>query len=956
MEATNIQTNQQQQRVSSAHDILHQARRHPLDPVFSPKVVAVIGATESRGSVGRTVFQNLGRGGFEGTVYPVNPKRSSVLCVKAYPSIAAIPEKVDLAVITTPAASVPGLIRECAEAGVPGAVIISAGFKETGPRGAELERQVLAEAHKGKMRIVGPNCLGVMVPQIGLNATFASTIAKPGSVAFLSQSGALCTAILDWSLRENVGFSAFVSIGSMLDVNWGDLIYYLGDDPKTKSIVIYMESIGDARSFLSAAREVALTKPIIVIKVGRTEAAAKAAASHTGSLTGSDEVLHAAFRRVGVLRVETIAELFHMADVLAKQPKPKGPRLAIVTNAGGPGVLATDMLIGSGGQLAEPSPQTFAALNELLPAAWSHNNPIDILGDAGPERYAKAVQIVADDPGNDGLLVILTPQAMTDPSGTAEQLKNFAHIPGKPLLASWMGGQEVEPGQQILNDAGVPNYKYPDMAARAFYYMWRYSYNLRALYETPTLIADQEGDTAKRAKADAIIQNARKLDRTILTEHESKQLLAAYGIPTVDTRIARTEEGAVKLAEEIGYPVVLKLFSETITHKTDVGGVQLNLRNATAVRKAWNAIETSVAKFAANQKVQTTSSPPGEEREKASSPRGDEKEKSIRKSSAANPFLGVTVQPMIRLEGYELIIGSSPDPQFGPVLLFGTGGQLVEVFKDRALALPPLNATLARRMIEQTKIFQALKGVRGRAPVNLEGLEELLVRFSQLVVEQPWIAELDINPLLVSSEQIIALDARVVLHPKSTPPDKLPKPAIRPYPTQYVKSWKLKNGEQLTIRPIRPEDEPLMVKFHESLSEESVYYRYFSKLKLDQRVAHERLTRICFNDYDREIALVAERKDAESGQHEIVAVGRLSKARGLNEAEFALLISDRWQGQGLGTELLKRLVQVGRDEKLGRITAFILSENHAMHHLSKKAGFKLERDSESQDFRAEIVL
>jgi acetyltransferase len=961
MEATNIETNyKRQQRVSTAHDILHQARRHPLDAVFSPKVVAVIGATESRGSVGRTVFQNLGRGGFEGTVYPVNPKRLSVLCVKAYPNIATVPEKVDLAVITTPAASVAGLIRECAAASVPAAIIISAGFKETGPGGAELERQVLAEAHNGKMRIVGPNCLGVMVPQIGLNATFASTIAKPGSVAFLSQSGALCTAILDWSLRENVGFSAFVSIGSMLDVNWGDLIYYLGDDPKTKSIVIYMESIGDARAFLSAAREVALTKPIIVIKVGRTEAAAKAAASHTGSLTGSDEVLHAAFRRVGVLRVETIAELFHMADVLAKQPKPKGPRLAIVTNAGGPGVLATDMLIGSGGQLAEPSPQTFAALNGLLPAAWSHNNPIDILGDAGPERYAKAVQIVADDPGNDGLLVILTPQAMTDPSGTAEQLRPFAHVPGKPVLASWMGGQEIEPGQQILNDAGVPTYKYPDMAARAFYYMWRYSYNLKALYETPALIADQEGDAARRAKADAIIQNARKLDRTILTEHESKELLAAYGIPTVDTRIATTEQEAVKIAEEIGYPVVLKLFSETITHKTDVGGVQLNLQNATAVRKAWNAIKTSVAKFAAGQKLRTTSSlrpsPPGEEREKTSSPRGDEKEKSSRKSAAVNPFLGVTVQPMVRLEGYELIIGSSPDPQFGPVLLFGTGGQLVEVFEDRALALPPLNATLARRMIEQTKIFQALKGVRGRAPVNLSALEELLVRFSQLVVEQPWVAELDINPLLVSAEQIIALDARVVLHPKSTPEDKLPKPAIRPYPTQYVKTWKLKNGEVVTIRPIRPEDEPLMVKFHESLSEESVYYRYFSKLKLDQRVAHERLTRICFNDYDREIALVADRKDAVTGQHEIIAVGRLSKARGLNEAEFALLISDWWQGQGLGTELLKRLVQVGRHEKLGRITAFILSENHAMHHLSKKAGFKLERDSETHDFRAEIIL
>src|SRR6266568_2506701 len=400
--------NPAQQRVSAAQDILHQAWRHPLDPIFSPKVVAVIGATESRGSVGRTVFQNLGRGGFEGTVYPVNPKRSSVLCVKAYPTIAAIPEKVDLAVITTPAASVPGLIRECAAAGVPSAIVISAGFKETGPRGAELEQQVLVEARKGKIRIVGPNCLGVMVPHLGLNATFASTIAKPGNVGFLSQSGALCTAILDWSLRENVGFSSFVSIGSMLDVNWGDLIYYLGDDPHTKSIVIYMESIGnDARSFLSAAREVALTKPIIVIKAGRTEAAAKAAASHTGSLTGSDEALQAAFRRAGVLRVNTIGELFDMAEVLAKQPRPRGPRLAILTNAGGPAVLATDMLITSGAQLADISPETFTALDHLLPGPWSHNNPIDILGDAGPERYAQAVEIASKDPSNDGLLVIL---------------------------------------------------------------------------------------------------------------------------------------------------------------------------------------------------------------------------------------------------------------------------------------------------------------------------------------------------------------------------------------------------------------------------------------------------------------------------------------------------------------------------------------------------------------------
>lgn len=908
------------QRVEPAHDILRQVRRHPLDSIFSPKVVAVIGATENKGSVGRTVFQNMGRGGFGGTVYPVNPKRSSVLCVKAYPAIAAVPEKVDLAVITTPAATVPGLIRECADAGVPAAVIISAGFKETGPAGAELEQKVMVEARRGKMRIIGPNCLGVMMPHNGLNATFASTIALPGTLGFISQSGALCTAILDWSLRENVGFSAFISIGSMLDVNWGDLIYYLGDDPNTKSIIIYMESIGDARSFLSAAREVALTKPIIVIKVGRTEAAAKAAASHTGSLTGSDEVLQAAFRRVGVLRVETIAELFHMAEVLAKQPRPAGPRLTILTNAGGPGVLATDMLISSGGRLAEPSPETMAQFNQLLPAAWSHNNPIDILGDAGSDRYAKAVQIAAADPGSDGMLVILTPQAMTDAIGTAQALKPYAKVPGKPLLACWMGGKETEPGEDILNAAGIPTFKYPDTAARAFQYMYRYSYNLKALYETPALVADQSTDAASRAKADALIQTVRHQGRTILTEFESKQLLSAYGIPTVDTRVAKSEESAVQLADEIGYPVVLKLFSETITHKTDVGGVQLNLRNEAAVRRAWNAIATAVEKRAGKEH-----------------------------------FLGVTVQPMISLDGYELIIGSSPDPQFGPVLLFGTGGQLVEVFKDRSLGLPPLNATLARRMMEQTHIFHALKGVRGRKPVNLAALEELLVRFSQLVVEQPWIAEIDINPLLASSERLLALDARVVVYGQDVAEAKLPKPAIRPYPTQYVSPWTFPGAGQITIRPIRPEDEPIMVKFHETLSEESVYYRYFTQLKLDQRIAHERLTRMCFNDYDREIALVAEHKD-KTGQLELLGVGRLSKLRGLNEAEFAMIISDHWQRQGLGTELLQRLVQIGRAEKLERISATILKENHAMQHVAKHVGFKLNRDAANEDFRAEFIL
>jgi acetyltransferase len=531
--------------IEAAHDILRQSSHRPLNPILSPKSIAVIGATERKRSVGRTVMQNLLAGGFPGKVYPVNPIQETILGLHAFPNVAALPEVPDLAIIITPPKTVPGIIKECGQAGIHGVIIISAGFKENGAEGLELERQILEEARRSNIRIVGPNCLGVMVPGNKFNATFAADMAKPGSVGFLSQSGALCTAILDWSLKENVGFSAFVSLGSMLDVSWGDLIYHLGDDPNTKSIVIYMESIGDARGFLSAAREVALTKPIIVIKPGRTEAAAKAAASHTGSLTGSDEVLQAAFQRVGVLRVDSISELFDMAEVLAKQPRPKGPCLTIVTNAGGPGVLATDMLITSGAQLAELTPETMASLNQILPPTWSHNNPVDIIGDAGPELYAKAVDITAKDPNTDGLLVILTPQAMTDPTATAEELTPFAHIEGKPILASWMGVGQVEKGEEILNAARIPTFKYPDRAAKAFYYMWRYSENLRSLYETPSTPSQNDHGHIDRDAAAKIISDVRKTGRMILTEFESKQLLNTYGIPTVETHIALTESDAV---------------------------------------------------------------------------------------------------------------------------------------------------------------------------------------------------------------------------------------------------------------------------------------------------------------------------------------------------------------------------------------------------------------------------
>lgn len=881
-------------------NFLHR-RPSQLEKLFGPKTVAVIGATEKKGSVGLTVMQNLLATSFGGEVIPVNPTRPNVLGIKAYPDVKSIPKTVELAVIVTPAKSVPAIIQACVEKKVPSAVIISAGFKEMGDPGIALETEILSIARRGKMRIIGPNCLGIMSPNTGLNATFAAGMALCGNIAFISQSGALCTAVLDWSLKQKVGFSAFVSIGSMLDVNWGDLINYFGSDPFTKSILIYMESIGDARSFLSAAREVALSKPIILIKAGRSAESAKAAASHTGSLAGSDEALTAALRRIGVLRVDTIADLFAMAEVLGKQPRPKGPHLTILTNAGGPGVIATDALIANGGKLAEISPESMQAYNALLPAPWSHNNPVDILGDANPDIYYEATEIALKDPNTEGLLVILTPQDMTDPTATAEKLKTFVHL-DKPILASWMGADSVQKGEDILSSSGIPTFEYPDMACQTFASMWRYSYNLKGIYEVPTLPSEF---LINEAQVEKIIQTALQEKRTILDEYESKKILEAYHIPTVPTEVAKNVEEAVAIAKKMSFPLVLKLYSRTITHKTDVGGVKLNLHTLDEVKKAYEEIFASVQKLATKE-----------------------------------DFQGVTVQPMIKLEGYELILGSTVDEQFGPLLLFGSGGQLVEVYKDRSLGLPPLTTTLARRMMEQTKIYQALEGVRGRKAVDLKKLEHLLVQFSRLVAEQSWIKECDINPLLASPEKLIALDARIILHDPSLKKEDLPKPAIRPYPSQYIETWRLKGGTEVQLRPIRPEDEPLLVQFHKDLSSETVRQRYLKAVHYDERVAHERLQRICFNDYDREIAIVAELK------HEILGIIRLSKIPGTSDVIFSMTIKDAWQNKGLGSKLLEKILQIAKLEKVEHITARMLQENLQMQKMVKKNGFLLKKEGD----------
>ena len=673
-----------------------------LDKIFKPERIALIGATEREASVGKAIMQNLLQSSSK--VFPVNPKRKTVFGIQCHQSLNEIQEAIDLAIIVTPATTVPSIIEACVEKKVGGAVIISAGFKEAGSSGAELEAKIKKIA-SGKMRIIGPNCLGIMNPKIGFNGTFAADIAEKGNIAFISQSGALGTAVLDWSLKEKVGFSSFVSVGSMLDVNFADLIEYFGTDPATKSILIYMENIVDPVRFLEAAKKVAFSKPIVLIKAGRTEESIKAAVSHTGALAGSDEVLSAALRRAGVLRVETIDELFAMTEALSKQPMPKGPNLTIVTNAGGPGVIATDALISNGGKLTPLNNEQVEVYSTFLPPSWSHNNPIDILGDASPDTYFKTVEVAATDPNADGVLVILTPQEMTDPTKTALKLKEFSTM-DKPILASFMGAKRVEEGARVLKEAGIPFFQFPDMACKTFATMWAHRDQLKELKENPT------------------IPKARSLQkRGVLDEVESKKFLEEYGIPSVQTRLAKSKDEAVEIASAIGFPIVLKIYSKTITHKTDVGGVKLGLKTDKDVEKAFKEIEKNV-------------------------PEED--------------FQGVSVQPMVDLNGYEIILGSLTDPMFGPVILFGAGGTFVEVFKDQSLALPTLNRTLAFRLMRRTKIYHALKGVRGKKGVDLEALADLLVNFSRMVLENSWIQECDINPLLATEKGFIALDARII--------------------------------------------------------------------------------------------------------------------------------------------------------------------------------------------------
>lgn len=872
-----------------------------LDKIFHPRRIAVVGASQKPLSVGQTVFQNLIQGGFDGEIYPVNPKHDQLNNHVCYSHVADLPKQVDLAVICTPAQTVPELIRQCGEVGIRGIVILSAGFRETGTAGKQLEQQVRETARNySGMRIIGPNCLGIMSPYARLNASFATDMPLAGNVAFISQSGALCTSVLDWSLQENIGFSHFVSVGNMLEVGMADLIDYFANDPRTTSIILYVESITEARQFMSAARAFTQNKPIIAYKAGRFSESAKAAASHTGAMAGVDAVYEAAFARAGIVRVFELDDLFDCAELLARQRPPRGDRLAIVTNAGGPGVMATDALLERKGVIAEISQHTIDRLNEILPSAWSHGNPLDVLGDAPPERFGKAVEIVLADPQVDGLLVALSPQAMTDPTGAAEAVIQAAKTSQKPVLTAWMGGRKVHEGITRFNQAGIPTYTTPEQAVRAFMYLVTYARNQQFLYETPRAIPVNV--PLDRNRLQELSKAALNEGKAILSERTSKQLLEAYGIPVSRVEVARTADEAVRLASEIGFPVVLKIFSDDITHKTDVGGVELGLGTGQEVRDAYERIMQRVQKAKPDAHIK-----------------------------------GVTIQPMIvEPDGHELIIGAKRDPVFGIVLLIGAGGTTAELYQDRALELPPLNERLARRALESLRSWPLLNGYRGYATVDIDRLIEVLIRFSYFVADFPEILELDVNPLIVSPRTVMALDARIVIDQESRSRSIRPYShlAICPYPEEFMKSAKLKDGTEVLLRPIKPEDEAMWHGLLENCSPESIRSRFRCSF---QGTTHNMAARFCFIDYDREIAIVAELEEA--GERNIIGVGRLVADTDHQEAEYAVLVSDRWHGLGLGMLLTDYCLEVCQSWGIQRVVAETAPDNHRMLNLFKKRNF-----------------
>ncbi|MEW8311983.1 MAG: bifunctional acetate--CoA ligase family protein/GNAT family N-acetyltransferase, partial [Candidatus Thiodiazotropha taylori] len=863
---------------------------HYLTPLFSPKSVAMFGASERENSVGEVVFRNLISSGYKGAIYPINPKHEEIQGIKAYKSIEEIGKPVELVVVATPAKTIPAIVEACGLHGVKTMIILSAGFRESGPAGLRLEERVVEVAKEFGIRFIGPNCLGLIRPDQGINITFGNNNAKPGNLALVSQSGAICTAILDWAETNDIGFSTVISTGISADLDFGDYLDYLVADPKTDSILLYVEGIKNARRFMSGLRAAARIKPVIVLKVGRHAAGAEASMSHTGALVGSDETFSAALSRSGVLRVETISQLFSAAKALSSRYRVYGNKLAIITNGGGPGVMAADRASDLGIELASFNDDTIKALNEALPEVWSHGNPVDIIGEAPPERYRAAVDICLNDPGVDGTIVILTPQAMTKPDAVAQELIDLADKHKKPILTSWMGGKQIENGRKLFNNARLPSFRTLENAVDAFHYLSSHQESQRLLMQTPAK-SSRRHEQPDAEGARLIIESALSEQRKVLSEPESFALLGAFRINAVRNGIARSANEALILAESIGFPVAMKIFSPDISHKSDAGGIRLNINNAQAVRTNYRDLIEQVKETRPEATIE-----------------------------------GVTVEQMYQSpNGRELLIGIVRDPVFGPVISFGSGGTTVEVMGDSAIALPPLNRRLASDLIDRTKASKMLDQFRHMPAANREALVDVLLRVSSMACELPWIQEMDINPLILDDQGAVAVDARIRVNYPRPSTDPYHHLAIHPYPVNLVARTQLPNGINIVIRPIRPEDADLEQNFTRQLSNEAKYFRFMSSI---QELTPEMLTRFTQIDYHNEMALIAVTEDQH---HEVeLGVARYVINPDKRSCEFALVVADEWQRQGIGHKLMNHLMGIARDRGLERMEGEVLSNNFKM--------------------------
>jgi acetyltransferase len=889
--------------------------QHYLKPLFAPKSVAVFGASDQTDSVGKIVFQNMLQNGYRGALYAINPNHATIQGQAAYASIAHITAPIDLAIIATPAKTVPDIIEACGKHQVKAAVIISAGFSEAGAEGAALEKAVLANAKRYNIRLIGPNCLGVMRPDIGLNATFNLGSANVGNLAFVSQSGALCTAILDWAKTNDIGFSSVVSMGSSIDVDFGEILDYLVSDINTHSILLYIEGIRNARSFMSAIRAAAQFKPVILVKVGRHSTASKAAMSHTASLVGSDDAFDAAVKRAGVVRVQTVTQLFSVARALSCGFHPTGNRLAIVTNGGGPGVMATDIAADLNLVMANLSDTTIAQLNKTLPSNWSHGNPIDIIGDAQADRYHHAVKACLEDPNVDGVLTILTPQAMTKPLEAAQVVIALSNQFNKPLLACWMGGEQVLPSRKLFNQAKKPSFRTPEPAIEVFSFLSKYYKNQKLLMQVPGPLSHHLEPDIEGARM--VIEGALQEKRKILSEMESKALLSAFHIPVARTLIARSANEALQIALELGFPVAMKINSPDITHKTDAGGVMLNLGNAQEVRSAYQEMLDNIAHNRPDAHID-----------------------------------GISIEPMVvKPNGRELMLGVTNDPVFGPVITFGAGGTMVEVMGDRSVALPPLNSFLVKDLIQDTKAAKMLAAFRHMPAIDMDALESVLLRVSEMVCELPMLMEMDINPLIVDEHGALAADARVVVGFRTPNADRYGHMAIYPYPSHLVTDWQLSDGTNVLIRPIRPEDAELEQAFVHELSEESRYFRFMNSI---QELSQAMLVRFTQIDYSREIALIAVKQaHGRHAEHEEIELGvaRFATNPDGESCEFAIVIADNMHGKGLGSKLMTALMDAARERGLKTIQGEVLSQNSHMLKLMKNLKFTIENSQDDDSIK-----